>query len=116
MAGLCAVLVARLSDRPPQDDRERPVEVGPRLDRECIPLPGPCDRMRKPADADRDFESLLQSAPPRLQVRIPKPAEPGVIGSEVVELLEEPERHHQREKGMRDRGVSPIHDSELAAM
>src|SRR3981189_2813019 len=34
-----------LRDCPPQDYRERSVEVGPCLGRECSPLPGPCDRM-----------------------------------------------------------------------
>src|SRR5438477_9058073 len=96
-------LGARLSDCPSQDDRGCSVEVGPCLGRECITLPGPRDRMRKPADADRDFESLFQSTPPRLQICVTQPREPWVIGSEVIDLLEESERHHQGEEGMRDR-------------
>src|SRR6266568_2318572 len=109
-----SVLVARLSDRPPQDGRERSVEIGACLGRECISLPGQCDRVRKPAYADRDFESLFQSPPPRLQVGIAQFAEPWVIWSEVVEFLREAERHHQGEEGMRDRCVPPIDDAEFA--
>src|SRR5206468_3948319 len=60
--------VARLSDRPPHNDREHSIEIGPRLGWKCIPLPSPCDCMRKPADPYRDFESRFQSTPPRLQI------------------------------------------------
>src|SRR6266851_9454721 len=101
-----------LSDRPSQDYRKPSVEIGPRVFRERIALPAPCDRMRKPADTDREFERLFQAAPPRLEVGVAQPAEPGVIGTKSVELLEEPERLEQREKGMRDRRVSPIDDAE----
>ena len=97
------VLVGRLSDRSSQDDRERPVEIVPCTGWECIPLPRPCDRLRKRAGTDRDIEGLLQPTPPRLQVGIAQPVEPWIVGSEVVDLLEEAERHHQREEGMRDR-------------
>src|SRR6266851_8448261 len=68
--------------------------------------------MRKPADTDREFERLFQAAPPRLEVGVAQPMEPGVIGTKSVELLEEPERLQQRKEGMRDRRVSPIDDAE----
>ncbi len=55
--------------------------------------------MRKPADTDRELERLFQAAPPRLEVGVAQPAEPGVIGTKSVELLEEPERLQQGEKG-----------------
>src|SRR5438445_8516763 len=110
------MLGAHVSERPAKDDPERSVEVRPFVGRECVPLTGPCDRVCKPTDSERDLESLLQSASPGLQVGVAQPVEPRVIGTEMVELLQEPERHHQREERMRDRRVTPIYDAELAAV
>src|SRR5690348_14945910 len=66
-------LYASLSQCATQNDRECSVEVGPCLERECIPPSSPCDRVHKPADAHRNFERLFESTPPRLEVGVAQP-------------------------------------------
>jgi hypothetical protein len=71
--------------------------------------------MREAADAERQRESVGESASPRLQIRVAQPREPRIVRGQRVDLFEEPERDDERRKGMRDRRVAPVEHAQPLA-
>src|SRR5919198_2495560 len=106
----------RLSDCPPQHDLERPVELGPCLFRQVVPLPRPCQHVRERAHADREREGALEAVTPGLQIRVAQPREPRVGRRQLVELFEEAERDDERCEGVRDRRVAPVEQAQPRAL
>lgn len=74
--------------------------------RQRVPLMEPCDRVREAADPEREVERRTMIRSPRLQVGVPKPREPGIVGREPVHLDQESERLEQREERVADRRVA----------
>ena len=59
---------------------------------------------------------VLETAAPRLQIRVAQPREPRVGRRQLVDLLEEAERHDERREGMRDRRVAPVEQAQPLAL
>lgn len=79
-----------------------------------VPLMEPCDRMREAADPKREVERRTMTWPPRLQVGVTEPREPGIVGREPVHLDEESEGLEQRDERVADRRIAPVEHAEPA--
>src|ERR687887_2262122 len=106
------VVTEDLSEGAAQDDREPPVELRTFLLGEMVALTHPGDHMRDGPHPDRQLEGLGETVTPRFQVCITQPGEPRVTRPQLIEFLEEAERHDQGRERMRDRRVSPVEEPE----
>ena len=95
-------LLERLRARAPQYDRKPSVELGACLFRQVVALPGPCDRVREGADADRERERRDKTAAPGFQIRVPQSREPRVARRQLGELLQDRNVTTSEAKGCRD--------------